>query len=75
MELLSLRRLFAPLPGLLAAEFIDDAAGAEFAVETRVGAGLAVIQALLTVGDLHLLAEHAGVPVRVVAAFIHIFHC
>ena len=63
-----------PLPGLFAAEFPDDAALAEFAVEAGVGAGPAVIQALLAVGDLHFLADHAGVPVRVMAAFIHIFH-
>jgi hypothetical protein len=65
---------FAPLPGFLAAEFPDDAALAEFAVEAGVGAGFAVVQALLAVGDLHFLAQHAGVPVRVMAAFIHIFH-
>ena len=33
-----------------------------------------LFQALLAVGDLHLLAQNAGVPVRVVAAFIHKFH-
>jgi hypothetical protein len=65
---------FTPLPGLLAAEFPDDAALAVFAVEAGVGAGLTVIQALLAVGDLHFLADDAGVPVRVVAAFIHEFH-
>jgi hypothetical protein len=64
----------APLPRLFAAEFPDDAAGAEFAVEAGVGAGLTVIQALLAVGHLHFLADDAGVPVRVMAAFIHIFH-
>jgi hypothetical protein len=47
---------------------------AEFAVEAGVGAGPAIVQALLAVGDLHFLADDAGVPVRVVAAFIHIFH-
>ena len=65
---------FAPLPGFLAAEFPDDAALAEFAVEAGVGAGPAGIQALLAVGDLHFLADDAGVPVRVMAAFIHEFH-
>jgi len=60
-----------PFPGLFAAEFPDDAALAEFAVEAGVGAGPAIIQALLAVGDLHFLADDAGVPVRVVAAFIH----
>jgi hypothetical protein len=65
---------FTPLPGLFAAEFPDDAALAEFAVEAGVGAGAAVVQALLAVGDLHFLAQDAGVPVRVVAAFIHVFH-
>jgi hypothetical protein len=64
-----------PLPGFLAAEFPDNAALAEFAVEAGIGAGPAIIQALLAVGDLHFLAEDAGVPVRMVAAFIHIFHC
>jgi hypothetical protein len=63
-----------PLPGLLAAEFPDDAALAELAVEAGVGAGPAVVQALLAVGDLHFLAQDAGVPVRVMAAFIHVFH-
>jgi hypothetical protein len=71
---LSLRRLLTPLPGLFAAEFPDDAALAEFAVEAGVGAGLTVIQAFLAVGHLHLLAQDAGVPVRMVAAFIHVFH-
>jgi hypothetical protein len=47
---------------------------AEFAVEAGVGAGPAIIQALLAVGDLHFLAQDAGVPVRVMAAVIHIFH-
>ena len=64
----------APLFRLFAAEFPDDAAGAEFAVETGVGAGLTVIQALLAVRHLHLLAQHTGVPIRVMAAFIHEFH-
>ena len=71
---MNLSPLLTPLPGLFAAEFPDDAALAEFAVEAGVGAGLAVIQALLAVGDLHFLAEDAGVPVRVMAAFIHKFH-
>jgi hypothetical protein len=62
------------LPGLLAAEFPDDAALAEFAVEAGVGAGPARVQALLAVGNLHFLADDAGVPVRVMAAFIHKFH-
>jgi hypothetical protein len=48
--------LFATLFGFLAAEFPDDAALAEFAVEAGVRAGLTVIQALLAVGDLHFLA-------------------
>ena len=66
--------LLTPLFGLFAAEFPDDAAGAEFAVEAGVGAGLAVIQAFLAIADLHFLAEDAGVPVRVMAAFVHKFH-
>ena len=64
----------AALPGFFAAEFPDDAALAEFAVEAGVGAGPAVVQALLAVGDLHFLADDAGVPVGVVAAFIHKLH-
>ena len=71
---LFLSLFFTPLPGLLAAEFPDDAALPEFAVEAGVGAGPAGIQALLAVSDLHFLADDAGVPVRVMAAFIHIFH-
>ena len=66
--------LLTPFPGFLAAELPDDAALAEFAVEAGVGAGPAGVQTLLAVGDLHFLAQDAGVPVRVVAAFIHIFH-
>jgi hypothetical protein len=64
----------APLFGLLAAEFPDDAAGAELAVEAGVGAGPTIIQALLAITDLHLLAGDAGVPLRVMAAFTHEFH-
>ena len=64
----------APLPGFLAAEFPDDAAGAELAVEAGVGAGPAIIQASLAVADLHFLADDAGVPLRVMAAFNHKFH-
>jgi hypothetical protein len=60
--------------GFLAAEFPDDAALAKFAVDTGVGAGLAQIQAFLAVAELHFLAEDAGLPVRVKAAFIHQFH-
>jgi hypothetical protein len=60
--------------GFLAAEFPDDAALAKFAVDTGVGAGLAQIQAFLAVTELHFLAEDAGLPVRVKAAFIHQFH-
>jgi hypothetical protein len=71
---LRLRRLLAALFGLFAAEFPDDATLAEFAVEAGVGASLAIIQAFLAVGNFHLLAQHAGVPVRVVAAFVHVFH-
>jgi hypothetical protein len=63
-----------PLPGLLAAELPDDAALAELAVEAGVGTGPAGVQALLAVGHLHFLADDAGVPVRVMAAFIHVFH-
>jgi hypothetical protein len=64
----------APLPGFFAAEFPDDAALTEFAVEAGVGAGPAGVQAFLAVGDLHFLAQDAGVPVRVMPTFIHIFH-
>jgi len=71
---MSLGLLLTPLPGLLAAELPDDAALAEFAVEAGVGAGPAGVQALLAVGHLHFLADDAGVPVRVMPAFIHKFH-
>jgi hypothetical protein len=71
---MSLGLLLTPLFRLFAAEFPDDAALAEFAVEAGVGAGPAVIQAFLAVGDLHFLAQDAGVPVRVMAAFIHKIH-
>ena len=64
----------APFSGFLAAELPDDAALAEFAVEAGVGAGPASVQALLAVGNLHFLADDTGVPVRVMAAFIHKFH-
>jgi len=64
----------APFPGFLAAELPDDAALAEFAVEAGVGAGPASVQALLAVGNLHFLADDTGVPVRVMAAFIHKSH-
>jgi hypothetical protein len=60
--------LLAALPGFFAAEFPDDAAGAELAVEAGVGAGLAQIQALLAIPELHLLAFHARLPLRVKAA-------
>jgi hypothetical protein len=71
---MSLRPFLTALFGFFAAEFPDDAAGAELAVEAGVGAGPAIIQAFLAVGDLHLLAQHAGGPVRVMAAFVHKFH-
>jgi len=71
--LLTLSRILTPLFGLFAAEFPDDAALAEFAVEAGVGAGPAGVQALLAVGDLHFLADDTGVPGRVMAAFIHKF--
>ena len=57
------------LPGLFAAEFPDDAAGAEFTVKTGIGAGPAGIQAFLAVPELHFLALHASLPSRVIAAF------
>ncbi len=63
--------LFTPLLGLFAAEFPDDAAGAEFAIKAGVGAGLAEVQALLAIAQFMLLAPHARVPVRVKAAFLH----
>jgi hypothetical protein len=47
---------------------------AVFAIEAGVGAGPAGVQALLAVGNLHFLADDTGLPVRVMAAFIHIFH-
>ena len=71
---MSLSRILTPLFGFFAAEFPDDAALAELAVNAGVGAGPARVQALLAVGDLHFLAQNTGVPVRVMAAFIHKFH-
>ena len=72
---MSLCLFLTALFGLFAAELPDDAALAKLAVEAGVGAGPAIIQALLAVADLHFLADNAGVPVRVMAAFIHKFHC
>jgi hypothetical protein len=57
--------------GFLAAEFPDDAAGPEFAINAGVGAGLAEVQALLAVSQFVLLAVNARVSVRVKTAFIH----
>ena len=57
--------------GFLAAKFPYDAAGAEFAIKAGVGAGLAEVQALLTISQFMLLAVNARVPVRVKTAFIH----
>jgi hypothetical protein len=65
---------FAPFLGFFAAEFPNDAPLAEFAVDTGIGAGLAEVQAFLAVAELHFLAEDAGLPVGVKAAFIHQFH-
>ena len=62
---------FTPLPGFFAAQLPNDAAGAKFAVKAGVGAGAADVQAFLAVAELHLLADHAGLPVRVKTAFIH----
>jgi hypothetical protein len=63
--------LFTPLFGFFAAEFPDDAARAELAVEAGVGAGAASVQALLAISQFMLLAVNARVPVRVKTAFIH----
>jgi hypothetical protein len=57
--------------GFLAAQLPDDAAGAEFAVKARVGAGLAQVQALLAIAVFVLLALDAGRPVRVKATGGH----
>jgi hypothetical protein len=59
----------AAFAGLLAAQFPDDAARAEFAVEARVGAGPALIQTLLAIPELHLLALDAGLPLGMKSAF------
>jgi hypothetical protein len=61
----------ASLPGFLAAEFPNDAARAELAVEAGVGAGLAEVQALLAVAVFVLLALDAGGPVGVKTAGGH----
>ena len=58
----------AALLGFLAAEFPDDAARAEFAVEAGVGAGPAGVQALLAITDFVLLAHDVGGPLRVKTA-------
>jgi hypothetical protein len=62
---------FAALLGFLAAEFPNDAARAEFAIEAGVGAGATSVQAFLAVAQFMLLAVNARVPVRVKTAFIH----
>jgi hypothetical protein len=46
----------------------------ELAVETGVGAGLALIQAFLAVSQFMFLAADRGVPVLVKAAFISEAH-
>ncbi len=61
----------AALLGFLAAEFPDDAAGAEFAVEAGVGAGPASVQALLAVAVFVLLAHDASPPLRVKSTITH----
>jgi hypothetical protein len=60
-----------PFLGLFAAEFPDNTAGAELAVNAGVGAGPAGIQALLAVAEFMLLALHASFPLRVKTACIH----
>ena len=59
---------FAPLPGLFAAEFPDDALPAVFAVQAGIGAGPAGIQTFLAVRQFHLLTDYAGLPFRVKTA-------
>jgi hypothetical protein len=69
---LLLRFIFlTALLGFFAAEFPDDAALAELAVEAGVGTGAASVQAFLTVPHFIFLALHAGLPVRVKTAAIH----
>jgi hypothetical protein len=53
----------------LLAEFPDDALFSELAVAARVGAGLTMIKAFLAISDLHLVAFHSGIPIRVIKAF------
>jgi hypothetical protein len=53
----------------LLAEFPDDALFSELAVAARVGAGLTMIKAFLAISDLHLVAFHSGIPIRVITAF------
>jgi len=62
-------QFLTPLPGLLAAEFPDNAAGAVFTVKTGIGAGPAGVQAFLAVPELHFLALHAGLLSWVKTAF------
>jgi hypothetical protein len=53
----------------LAAEFPDDALGAELAVTARVCAGLAKIKAFLAISDFHFVAFRGCIPIRMVTAF------
>jgi hypothetical protein len=64
----------AALLGFLTAEFPDNAARTELAVEAGVGAGLAQVQALLAVAQFMLLAIDGGFPLRMKTAVAHEFH-
>jgi hypothetical protein len=51
------------------AQFPDDALRAEFAITTRIGARLAIIQTLLTVTYLHFLTRDIGFTISMKATF------
>jgi len=60
--------LLATFFGFFAAEFPDDAPLAKFTIDAGVGAGLAQVQAFLTIIIIHFLTMDAGLPIGVKAA-------
>ncbi|MBN2124437.1 MAG: hypothetical protein JW821_09115 [Deltaproteobacteria bacterium] len=67
--LLSLGFLIQPASFLtLAAKLPNDALRPKLAISTRVSAGLAGIETFLAIPDIHLLALHAGLSIRMKAA-------
>jgi hypothetical protein len=61
--------LLAALFSLFAAEFPDNAGPPGFAVDAGVGAGPALVQAILAVVILHFVAAVMGLTARMKAAF------